>query len=219
MVDQLPDVRVTLKLPQDFHLAPQTDFGRILNHTSFVCRRTVYVIGECRFQMWEHVTISTWRSKLSREASARQHTRLSRPSPPDQSAKAKPWRPLRNLSHTPGKDKEVMSRRGGKKISLLTIQEMAPPKYASIKQGPIFATSHMRRTCARQMTRAMEHLEDVRKGIQVLRFADFRSFALYEERGRMKQWLILQVERCVLYRKTSQSKGTSRLGSDATSSP
>lgn len=77
MVDQLPDVRVTLKQPQDLLLAPQTDVGRMLNHISFVHRRNVQVIGEYGFQIWEHVTASTWRSKLSCEASARQHTRLS----------------------------------------------------------------------------------------------------------------------------------------------
>lgn len=135
MVDQLSDVRVTLKLPQDLLLAPQKDFGRMLNHNSFVCRRTVHLIGECRFRMWEHVTISTWRSKPSREASAQQHTRLSRPLPPGQSVQAKPWQPLQNLAHTPGKDKEVMSRRGEKNISVRRIQTNAPPKHASIQSG------------------------------------------------------------------------------------
>lgn len=104
MVDQLSDVRVTLELPQNLLLALQSDSRRMLDHDLFMCRSSARVLSGCGPLMLDGLDAPTWRSILSREASARQHTRLSHPLPPDRSVKAKPWRPLRNLAQNQNKD-------------------------------------------------------------------------------------------------------------------
>lgn len=124
MVNQLSDVRVTLELPQDLLLALQSGSRRMLDHDSFMCRSSARVLSECGPLMLDELDVPTWRSILSREASARRHTRLSHPLPPDRSVKAKPWRPLRNLAQN--QNKEVMSRSGGRRTSVLLQSKQGP---------------------------------------------------------------------------------------------
>jgi hypothetical protein len=90
VVDQLSDVRVTLEPPQDFLLALQADFGRILEYDLPVRNSTVYVFSRHRVLMLDGMNVLTWPSRFGREASLQQHTCLSHLLPPGQSAELRP---------------------------------------------------------------------------------------------------------------------------------
>jgi hypothetical protein len=90
MVDQLSDIRVTFKPLQDFLLALQADFGRILEYDLPVRNSTVYVFSGYRVLMLDGMNVPTWRSRFGREASLQQHTCLSHLLPPGQPAETRP---------------------------------------------------------------------------------------------------------------------------------